>query len=76
MKQGFTGKNERGRKHMMIDCHYHYYEEEFDPIVKFMDMEKAGIHKIALMAPVAARFDSDPEAPVMKFMRSLFGKRV
>ncbi len=61
---------------MIIDCHYHYFEEEFDPEVKFRDMEKAGIDKIAIMAPIAAQFKSEPNIFIMKFMRRLFGKPI
>lgn len=60
---------------MIIDCHYHYYEDEFCFEEKLADMNVAGIGKIALMAPVAAQFESNPDLIQMRFMRRLFGKR-
>lgn len=61
---------------MVTDCHYHYFAEEFDYDRKLSEMESCGIEKIALMAPIAAIFESEPEKPIMRFMRSLFGKKL
>lgn len=60
---------------MIIDCHYHYYSDEFQIPEKLKSMDEAGIDRIALIPSVSVDFPSDPEKPIMRFMRFLFGKR-
>ena len=59
---------------MIIDCHYHYFPSEFDVEKKLLDMDAAGIDKIALIAPICPIFKSEPMSLPMRFMRLLMGK--
>lgn len=59
---------------MIIDCHYHYYSDEFQIPEKLKSMDEAGIDRIALIPSVSVDFPSDPEKPIMRFMRFYSGK--
>lgn len=60
---------------MLVDCHYHFFPKEFDVEKKLREMDKAGIDKIALIAPICPPFKSEPKSLPMRFMRLLMGKR-
>ncbi len=58
----------------VIDCHYHYYPEEFNVSEKIEKMDCIGLSKIALIAPVAPDFPAEPKSFIMRFMRFLMDK--
>ena len=60
---------------MIIDCHYHYFKEEFNLPDKLIAMDRAGIEKTALIAAVCSPFKAEPKTIPMRFMRILMGKR-
>ncbi|SMC72248.1 amidohydrolase family protein [Papillibacter cinnamivorans] len=60
---------------MVIDCHYHYYPDEFDLMRKRAEMKREGIDKIALMGQINPFFSAELGEEVLAQLQAALGHK-
>ncbi len=60
---------------MVIDCHYHYYPQEFSIEKKRTEMAAAGIDKVALMGQVNEYFNTNVDHVTFMLLQFMLGKK-